>query len=196
MSVLTAPADAPQTALLTHSQEDGGSVPATFLALDPGVTTGWCLARWVPNENRILLACGEKQFALLDLYVALWSLANETDCTVIYETFEYRNRSRTGLNLTPVKMIGVIELAGQMFNEIGLCSQNAAQGKGFWNDDKLRKYKVYKTGRKHGRDATRHMLHFFTFGAGVQYIGDIDKIEIDLVDIEWLATAFYHNWSP
>jgi len=195
MSVLTAPPDAQATAVLTHSQAQSGAAPASFLALDPGVTTGWCLGRWLPDNNRLLLACGQNQFSLNDLYMNMINLlADSLGYVCVYESFEYRNASRAGLNLTPVKMIGVIELLGESTEGIKIYPQNAAQGKGFWKDDKLKKYELYATGVQHGRDATRHMLHFFTFGPGAQYIDDIDKIEIDLVDIELLASAYYPHW--
>jgi hypothetical protein len=193
MSVLTAPPDAATMAGLTHSQPQTAPAAATFLALDPGVTTGWCLARWLPENNRLLLTYSQNQFSLLDLFHFTSSILFDVDeYTIIYETFEYRNKARAGLNLTPVKMIGIVELQGESFpNILKLYPQNAAQGKGFWKDDKLKKYELYKPGVQHGRDAARHMLHFFTFGPGAQYINDIDKIDIDLVDLELLVTAYY-----
>lgn len=195
MSVLTVTADTGTTALLTQSQAQEGSPPASFLALDPGGTTGWCLARWLPENNRIVLSCGQNQWSLYDLYTAMMAVsADDSPFTIIYESFEYRNKARAGLNLIPVKLIGVIELLGQLDCGFRMYSQNAAQGKGFYSDDKLKKMELYQVGDQHGRDATRHMLHFFTFGAGVQWIGDIDRIEIDLVDIEWLASAYYPSW--
>lgn len=143
-----------------------------LLALDPGVTTGWC--KGYLQGKRLKLEVGQTKFKLHQIYDALHVLDPDD---LIYEDFEYRNYSRSGLDLTPVKVIGVIELFLQ-YSDIQGSRQKAATGKGYYNDDKLKQYGVYLKAVQHGRDATRHLMHFLTFGAGSQY-GDIDSLTIE-----------------
>lgn len=145
------------------------------LALDPGATTGYCVAYL--NENKLWVAPMERKFTLGELYDFLgWF--KPYDAYVIYEDFTYRNASRMGLDLTPVKMIGVIELIGEQHGIGGLCKQTAAQGKGFFTDKRLKDMGVYKIGCNHGRDATRHLLQWFTFGEGSQFAHALIEYEM------------------
>jgi hypothetical protein len=151
----------------------------TLLALDPGGTTGWCQGTLM--GKLLYLRVGQTKFSLLDVYDAIHKTARMSDnVDLIYETFEYRNLSRAGLDLTPVKIIGVIELYLEMSPfVIKGCGQNAAKGKGYYTDTKLKEYGVYAKSFQHGRDATRHLMHYLTFGPGSQY-GDIDTYTIEM----------------
>lgn len=146
-----------------------------LLALDPGVTTGWC--KGYLQGKRLKLEVGQTKFKLHQIYDALHILDPDD---LIYEDFEYRNYSRSGLDLTPVKVIGVIELHLEYYTHTGIKGyrQKAATGKSYYNDDKLKQYGVYLKAVQHGRDATRHLMHHLTFGAGSQY-GDIDSLTIE-----------------
>lgn len=156
----------------------------TILALDPGVTTGWCIAN-VKDDKTVRIGIGQTRFTEADLFA--WLVDYGKLDGLIYETFEYRNRARTGLDLTPVRMIGVIELYVQL-EQINVWKQSAATGKGFYNNGKLHDLGVYEKGLQHGRDASRHMLHFMTFGPGVQFV-DIDNVKFELVDADLLLTT-------
>jgi len=156
-------------------------VKLRVLALDPGVTTGWCLATVWENPDSlnqwVSLRFGESKWSLIELkevldeYLWIAPLADDCPRIVLYEDFEYRNNPRPGLNLTPVKMIGVIELTQQMNPTRGeWFKQNAASGKAHFTDQKLKDMGIYVKGKQHGRDAMRHAMQFLTFGAGSQYV--------------------------
>lgn len=138
------------------------------LALDPGVTTGYCIG--LLDGNKMWVAPHEKKFTLAELYDYLrWF--EPYDIYVVYEDFQYRNVSRAGLDLTPVKMIGIIEFFAEKgdHSEQWYYKQTPAQGKGFFSDARLKEMGLYKVGSAHGRDATRHLLQWFVFGAGSQF---------------------------
>jgi hypothetical protein len=54
--------------------------------------------------------------------------------------------------------------------------QTPSTGKSFYSNEQLKEKGVYKRGIPHGMDATRHLLHWFTFGAGFQYVKPEDKL--------------------
>lgn len=135
------------------------------VAFDPGTTTGICIG--LLEENKLWVAPDERKFGLTQLYDCLiWF--EPYDPYVIYEDFQYRNYARAGLDLTPVKMIGIIELFSEN-NEGKFFKQTPAQGKGFFSDTRLKNMDIYKVGKQHGRDATRHLMQWLTFGAGSQF---------------------------
>ncbi len=136
----------------------------TVLSLDPGVTTGYVIANL--QGRRISIEVGQAEWTLMQVFERLREVCINRGSHIVYETFEYRNASRRGLNLTPVKIIGVIELMQEWFPSRGFYPQTAAQGKGFYSDDKLKELGVYVKGKPHGRDATRHLLHWLNFGYG------------------------------
>ena len=154
--------------------------PLVALSLDPGKTTGYAIAI---RDEVLRLYVNEDQLSLAQMDQLLSSLiVNATNLHVIYEDFEYRNMARTGLDLTPVKLIGIIEFYREKYEPfVQFYKQSAAMGKAFWSDTKLKERGAYKVGKKHGRDATRHLLQWAMFGGGAQYI-DIAAIEIVLTD--------------
>jgi hypothetical protein len=156
-----------------------------ILSLDPGVTTGVCVGGYTDNVLKLLV--DQQQWTVGMLYDYLGGfLADNTERAepihVIYEDFSYRNRARAGLDLTPVKLIGIIELYRERYEPfVSFTKQSAAAGKGFFTDEKLKDLNCYTTGKQHGRDATRHLLQWANFGAGSQWI-DFPNTKIELVD--------------
>lgn len=151
-----------------------------ILALDPGVTTGYAAALYSPG--RLSVAVDEQVWTPHGLYqwLNVYIAESELPTTIIFESFEYRNKPRTGLNLTPVELIGVINIFRERYEPfVEFVMQSAASGKAFFSDDKLKQLGAYKVGKKHGRDATRHLLQWANFGAGGQYI-DLQNCEIIL----------------
>ena len=136
----------------------------SVLAIDPGITTGLTYAEVF--ENIVFLRCWQDKLRHLDL----WMLFVTHDPNwIICETFEYRNRAREGLELFPRELIGICNLWVQDRKiEDKLYMQTAAQAKGHFTDQQLKKYSVYSN-KVHGRDSMRHFLHWFTFGPGYQY---------------------------
>jgi hypothetical protein len=151
-----------------------------ILSLDPGVTTGYAAAYY--STDRLSIGVDEHVWTPRGLYDWLKVYLRESNAptTIIYEGFEYRNKPRTGLNLTPVELIGVIKIFKERHEPIvDFVMQSAASGKAFFSDDKLKVMGAYKPGKKHGRDATRHLLQWANFGAGAQWI-DLQNCEIIL----------------
>lgn len=122
-----------------------------ILAFDPGGTTGWTLY----SDETIVggQLAGQHHY---DLYL----LMRDYDPNVIvYETFEYRNKSRAGLVLDSREYIGIIKLYAEI-NEVDIIAQTPAQAKGFVTDDKLKKMKLYYPGMPHMCDAMRHLVYY------------------------------------
>ncbi|HKU51683.1 MAG TPA: hypothetical protein VJQ25_04395 [Nitrospira sp.] len=180
---MSGPVHAPAPSAI--EQHTGGG-PLAVLSLDPGVTTGICLGRY--SDNTLVLTPCQEQLSLLGLheYLDMFKRANEQWHTlhIVYEDFSYRNQARRGLDLTPVKLIGVIEMHKEMFEPfISYTKQSAAAGKGFYSDEKLKDLGVYVAGLQHGRDATRHLLQWANFGAGSAWMNLEDtKVVLDLDD--------------
>jgi hypothetical protein len=142
--------------------------PILVMSCDPGVTSGYTYAELSPGEY-----CHYYPFQEMDDVSEFWDrLATFGPRYLIMEDFEFRRKSRTGLNLFPVQLIGVAHLyeyrAKQQF---ALVLQKAAQGKSFYTDTQLKKFDLYKAGIPHGMDASRHLLQWLTFGAGYQFNG-------------------------
>ena len=156
------------------------------VSLDPGKTTGICFASvqvdGVNHAEFLCLTVEQAELRLAQMYNMLSNFCEGTDeLHIIYEDFSYRNASRMGLDLTPVKLIGIIEMFREWHEpKIGFWKQSAATGKSFYSDDRLKTLGIYEKGKPHGRDATRHMMQWFTFGAGAQFI-DIDRIPLMMV---------------
>jgi len=97
---------------------------------------------------------------------------HEPDFAIVYEDFQFRQGVRTGLDLTPAKLIGVIEI----FEDTGMLykQQPSIQGKkAFFNDERLKTLNAYwPHGKGHARSATKHLLYWLKFGAGALYVQD------------------------
>jgi hypothetical protein len=133
-----------------------------IVSIDPGITTGYAIA--ILDTEVLYVSYAQEKFS----HRNLWDMLTEIEpAYVICESFEYRNnRHRNNLELYPLELIGVVKLFTDPNN---LTMQNAAKGKGFYTDEKLKKMDLYIPGLQHGRDAARHLLHWFTFGPGYQY---------------------------
>lgn len=132
-------------------------------ALDPGRTTGFALAEKASNTS-IILRYGQAE---LSHYELLARLEEWRPAYLICESFEYR-RYRTGVDLTPIELIGVVKLWTQIY-DAPLTLQSAAKGKNYWTDVKLKNFGYYVAGIPHGRDACRHLLHWLSFGRGFEF---------------------------
>jgi len=139
-----------------------------LLSLDPGITTGYCLAR-MASDDTLEIAYNEAELQPADLLLMLQDLEPKV---IIYEDFQYRNRARNKLVLFSVQLIGVIEAYNTLNPDCHVKKQTPAQGKGHYDDNALRRLDLYQKGTVHGRDAARHMLQFCTFGAGWMMFAD------------------------
>lgn len=135
------------------------------LSFDPGVTTGICTGLIFPN-NPMEVGSMQKRWEVEDLW---WFLDNQKPDVMVYETFEYRNRSRKGLVLFSRELIGIIRLYGRL-HQVPMFDQSAYQGVGgYFTDAQLKEGNVYKPKMVHAMDATRHLLQWYTFGPGYKY---------------------------
>lgn len=142
----------------------GGTLPKIVVTLDPGGTTGTCMASISPEY--VLCTVGEGDYNEQQLRNYLTAVSPHY---IVCETFEYRNKSRAGLVLTSRNLIGIVNLYVADNPSTRLFMQSPAQGKAFFTNDMLKKMELYPVGVQHGRDALRHFLRWFWFGFGAQY---------------------------
>jgi hypothetical protein len=151
------------------------------LALDPGKTTGYCYAELM--GNKLWLTPGEREFSMFDMAAFLETHVQNKLGHVVYEDFTFRNAVQRGTDLTPVKIIGVIELyAGQYEPMVTFTPQMPSiQGaRGYYTDLRLKELGVYWAhGHGHARSATKHLLYWLNFGQGGQYL-DIQNTPMEL----------------
>lgn len=157
------------------------------LALDPGETTGYALA--VVDGSRMYLAYDERKFN----HAEFWDFLKQTNryggMHTVCEDFEFRRgKQKDGLNLYPVELIGIVRLFCSNERWYPLWMQKAAQGLSYYDDTKLKNLGVYQKGLEHGRSATKHLLHWFQFGAGYQYN---DDPALELVTEVWIRDAYF-----
>jgi len=157
------------------------------LSLDPGETTGYALA--VNAKEKLFLAYSEARFDHQGFWDFLRKIALHGTVHTVCEDFEFRrSKQKDGLNLYPVELIGIVRLFCNGNEWSPLWMQKAAQGKAYYDDNKLKSMEVYQKGCEHGRDATRHLLHWFTFGAGYQFNEDP---QVELVEEVWIRETYF-----
>jgi len=132
-----------------------------YVSVDPGGTTGLA---YMNSDYKVFVAQIEERDHNLILMETLDALEPDR---VICEDFTFR-QSKSKVNLDARNYIGVIELWCQT-NDVPLHMQTPAQGKGFWNDDKLKKINLYSANKPHANDAVRHLLYYISFVEGDYY---------------------------
>ena len=139
-----------------------------LIAIDPGVMTGYTYAN-ITDERQLEVF----PFQMTDAVDDFWHrLRDYAPNIIIMEDFEYRGRSRTGLNLFPVQLIGIAHLY-ELTEPTGKCQlvmQPASVGKAYFTDTMLKSKKLYKRGIPHGMDSLRHLMQWATFRGGAQYV--------------------------
>ena len=155
----------------------------TFIALDPGGTTGW--ARYRPSDAE------GKQFLVGQigpnehhnkLYEFL-ELQESSHYVIICESFEFRQRvedaARTNIELTSKEYIGVVKLYGQQHPLTSVVFQTAGAAKGFIPDKprngleanaKLKIMGLYVPAHKHAMDAMRHLIYHLVNTQGMTHL--------------------------
>lgn len=154
-----------------------------LLAIDPGVTTGYARAKI--SEGHLYYF----PFQMLDDVDDLWRrLVEYRPRYIIIEDFEFRQgKQRTGLNLFPIQLIGVVRLYSLIADaQCAVFIQKASYGKQYYTDNILKSNSLYTRGIPHAMDASRHLLHWFSFGAGYQYNGGAKEFATKLDDNEWI----------
>lgn len=117
----------------------------------------------------------------------LWRRLNELHPRyIICEDFEFRgghHRAATGIDYFPLQLIGISRLYAEVAtHQCAALLQKPAQGKSYYTNNVLKQMGILQRGMAtelgHGLDATRHLLQWFTFGAGYKYNkGDKNFIE-------------------
>ena len=138
------------------------------LAVDPGVMTGFTYAR-ITDDKLLEVYPFQMPDAVDDFWRRLHTFLPDV---IVMEDFEFRGRSRTGLNLFPVQLIGVASLYElvEPTGRVELVLQSAGVGKQYYTDIMLKSKGVYKRGIPHGMDSLRHLLQWATFRGGAQYV--------------------------
>lgn len=139
----------------------GRRAPMRLVTFDPGITTG--IVQGTVTPGNLDFRAGQAEFSVKDLFYFLRDYNPEV---VIYETFEYRNRARKGLELFPVQLIGVINLWGQIHPYKKLYPQTPGTGFDRYSNAELKRLGYYQPGKPHAMDALRHTLHWWEHGPG------------------------------
>jgi hypothetical protein len=158
-----------------------------IIAIDPGPTTGICIYdhfEMSDRSNAFLVKPGyDKREFMFDQvnvnsaaqYLWFWEQlnfwCNNPDTHVVLERFNFRKdeRDRTKIIYTPAEIVGIVRLWCQK-NNVHCELQMASEAKaGFWDDDKLRRLGLYKSGSKHAMDALKHCMQYLTFTLNDQY---------------------------
>jgi len=143
-------------------------------AVDPGPHTG---IFWIDDEgqHRVTLdySDGLVKKPLWHLYTWLMQMMNPKTDQMVLESFEFRKEDaheREYIDYSTGEFVGVCKLYCDL-TETPCYVQSASEGKGFWDDDKLKRVGLYVTGKeqRHVRDATRHWLHHVTFRENNDY---------------------------
>lgn len=123
------------------------------LALDPGKTTGWSI--W---KNRELIQWGQASPQ------EVCKIMENFNGLIVYERFILRKSAASamiGSEFGTVQLIGAIRYIA-LKKGLSIIGQTPAQRKWFDNE-KLKRYGVYKKGQQHAVDSIRHALYYFVF---------------------------------
>ncbi len=122
----------------------------TVLAIDPGKTTGMCV--WQAIDGQFL--SWERQYSHVGFVDELNRFWPEV---IVCESFVHTNRDN--VDYTPVEFIGLVKWFIER-SAAQLIEQTSSYGKGYFTNDKLKKLNLYKAGKGHAMDATRHLLQY------------------------------------
>ena len=144
------------------------------VAFDPGKTTGFATGEipqygdWKDDVARcMLVSTAQAELNHTDIFEFLNNFKPDY---IICERFDFRQKARTGLELVSRELIGVIELYVGLNKNCTLVMQTPSQAiGGYWSNDKLLKYHLYRKGQDHANDAARHLMYWYKFGSGHQY---------------------------
>jgi hypothetical protein len=156
------------------------------ISIDPGIMSGYCYAEVLNPTDEAGRKLTYHPFQINDNVDDLWCrLMDFKPNHIIIEDFEFRRGKMAagGLELFPKELIGVARLYSLLvFNDVKLTDpksgwksrlfiQKAAQGKSYYTNPVLKDAGLYVRGCEHGMDASRHLLQWFTFGYGNQFMG-------------------------
>jgi hypothetical protein len=133
------------------------------ISLDPGITTGFAIGGILNGYMKI--EAGQEKFS----HSSLWDFLTVKQPTfIVCERFEFRKGIESA-ELFSRELIGVVALYSQKHGAKTWMQMPREVINGYFNNDKLKKEKVYRIGQPHANDAIRHLLHWYTFKAGYQF---------------------------
>lgn len=162
----------------------------TALGLDPGGTTGWATYQAKVIEVPVVSATGfvyewyDEKFTcgLLegpehhDQLYTLLELSHTGEYHIVCESFEYRNKSRAGLELISKEYIGVVALFAIQRNMAkNVHWQTASMGKisksSFIKKSNLQTMGLWSSSHenRHAMDAYGHLLYWLVTGPYKRY---------------------------
>lgn len=132
--------------------------PLRVLALDPGDTTGWC----VFDGGELNRA---DQMPGTPLNIAKLIDAAKPDVVVIeeYRIYGWMTQQHAWSDVPTLRLVGAAELACAE-RGVALVKQSPKNVKPFCTDEKLKRWEIFQTRRKHANDAIRHAAFFLLFG--------------------------------
>jgi hypothetical protein len=142
--------------------------------LDPGETTGLCYIDLAspgqrPHVEQLRTDTPELYFVLTSAIADIfYAYVGERVLGMERFNFRHEERYRDKIVYTPAEVIGAVKhwWAAEAVNgeiSIKLEMQMAAEGKGFWTDDKIKRLGLWTSSFSHAMDALRHALHYVTF---------------------------------
>lgn len=132
-----------------------------LLCLDPGETTGWALfvnGELTESGQAKTLEGGWREIHDLFEYICPTFVVYEN-----YRVYGHKLERHANSEVYTLRLVGVIEYLCEVVYGISWHNQMAAQAKGFATDEKLKKWNMYQTGKKHARDAIRHGIYYLLF---------------------------------
>lgn len=142
------------------------------LCLDPGETTGWALfadgelddCGQEPTGSEPALMADFINSKVAEYHSVLdWPSGVEH---IVYEEYRIRGskaKQHVGSEVVTIQHIGVIRATADQLG-IPLVKQSAGMAKGFASDEKLRRWGLYQTNKRHANDAIRHGVYWHLFG--------------------------------
>jgi hypothetical protein len=140
-----------------------------LLALDPGETTGYAVFQGQPETGYDWLAIDQiKTWPEHDAYSNIWMLLQSEKPSLVvnesYRIYDWKSDDHKWSQVNTVQVIGCIWTLCFHYEIQRAGEQSAQNAKGFWTDERLKEFGLYFPAIRHGRDATRHALHYLCFG--------------------------------
>lgn len=139
------------------------------LALDPGRTTGYSVGI-IKDADPFQFISKQAQLTHQELFSLL---SKENPDRIVCEAFDFRNGVRTGTDLIPAELIGVVHLFAadaQIRLDFQNASTHGAGGKnGRFNNSNLQRMGIYLPGKPHAMDSLRILLYWYEHGKGFQF---------------------------
>lgn len=122
-----------------------------YVSLDPGGTTGWCVA-----DDDEIVQYGE--ITSVNHHSTLWHFLGAYNPDVLIVE-KFINRRKQAVDLISRDYSGVAELYTQL-NDCVLWYQRPDEALVLWDDDKVKALGLWQPGKPHACDAIRHMLNY------------------------------------